>query len=122
MSRTLRRDMYGLHAVGFPTDQVKQPDPDPLAAARYSCVYWVDHLRDWDSSKSVKHEDILQDGGSVDRFLRKKYIYWLEALGLLKGKTRRVTSGQIESGRVQMRIYNMHLGIFTSNSMRGPQA
>jgi hypothetical protein len=97
MSRTLRRDMYGLCAPGFPTDQVKLPDPDPLAAARYSCVYWVDHLRDWDSSKSVKHEDILQDGGSVDKFLRKKYIYWLEALAIL----RRIADGVLSMAKLE---------------------
>ncbi|KAF2185931.1 hypothetical protein K469DRAFT_501112, partial [Zopfia rhizophila CBS 207.26] len=44
MSKTLRRDIFGLGAPGFPIDQVKQPTPDPLSSARYSCVYWVDHL------------------------------------------------------------------------------
>jgi hypothetical protein len=49
MSRTLRRDVYNLRAPGFSIDQVKQPDPDPLAAARYSCLYWIDHLLDCDT-------------------------------------------------------------------------
>jgi hypothetical protein len=48
MSRTLGRDMYQLGAPGFPIEKVKTPDPDPLAAARYSCTYWVNHLRDCD--------------------------------------------------------------------------
>lgn len=39
MSRMLQRDIYRLHAPGFPIDSVKLPDPDPLSAARYSCVY-----------------------------------------------------------------------------------
>jgi hypothetical protein len=39
MSGTLRRDVYGLSAPGISIDQVKQSDPDPLAAARYSCLY-----------------------------------------------------------------------------------
>ena len=82
MSRTLRRDIYGLHAPGFPVDQINEPEPDPLAAVRYSCIYWVDHLRDFDSSRNAK--DDLQDGGAVDKFLRQKYIYWLEALSLLR--------------------------------------
>ena len=82
MSRTLRRDIYGLRAPGFPIDQINEPEPDPLAAVRYSCIYWVDHLRDFDSSRNAKDE--LQDGGAVDKFLRQKYIYWLEALSLLR--------------------------------------
>src|SRR5205814_7417885 len=92
MSRTLRRDMYGLCAPGFPIGKVKQPDPDPLAVANYSCVYWVDHLCKWDSSKSTKHRDDIQDGGVVDKFMRQKYLYWLEALSLLKSVSEGVYS------------------------------
>src|SRR6266480_3335610 len=44
MSRTLRRDIYDLRAPGYLIEQVKPPDPDPLAALRYSCIYWVDHV------------------------------------------------------------------------------
>jgi hypothetical protein len=84
MSRTLRRDIYGLDAPGFPIDEVRQPQWDPLAAVRYSCVHWVDHLYDVDSRRS-KYEDDLQDKGKVDKFVREKYIYWLEALSLLRG-------------------------------------
>ncbi|KAI9786212.1 MAG: hypothetical protein M1839_007622 [Geoglossum umbratile] len=83
MSRTLRRDMYGLRAPGYPIDKVERPNPDPLTSVGYSCVYWVDHLCECDSSKSVKHGIDLQDGGTVNEFLRKKYLYWLEALSLL---------------------------------------
>src|SRR5205814_204663 len=47
MSRTLRRDIYSLRVLGYSIERVEQPDPDPLAASRYSCIYWVDHLCDW---------------------------------------------------------------------------
>ena len=77
MSETLHRDMYSLRDPGIPIDQVAQPEPDPLAQVRYSCVYWVDHFYDSD------HGDDLQQGGKVDKFLRLKYLYWLEALSLL---------------------------------------
>ncbi|KAH6985563.1 hypothetical protein EDB80DRAFT_231562 [Ilyonectria destructans] len=85
MSKSLRRDMYGLCAPGFPIDKVKQPDPDPLAPARYSCIYWVDHLSDAISHKTSRSIDDLHDEGTVHQFLCKKYLYWLEALGLLRG-------------------------------------
>lgn len=39
MSRTLRRNVYSLSAPGFSIDEVKQPDPDPLATTQYSCLY-----------------------------------------------------------------------------------
>jgi hypothetical protein len=82
MSRTLRRDAYSLGAPGFSIDQVKQPDPDPLATARYSCLYWIDHLLDCDTRRNTNSD--LKDGGSVDNFLCKSYLYWLEALSLMR--------------------------------------
>ncbi|KAF2183663.1 hypothetical protein K469DRAFT_667871 [Zopfia rhizophila CBS 207.26] len=84
MSRTLQRDMYSLGALGYPTKRVKRPDPDPLAASRYSCVYWINHLCDWNPNSHVNYRFDLQDGGAVDSFIRKKYLYWLETLSLCK--------------------------------------
>jgi hypothetical protein len=102
MSRTLRRDIYGLYIPGFPMDQVEQPDPDPLAAVEYSCVYWVGHLCDWGSSKSAKHRDDLQDGGVVDKFLRQKYLYWLESLSLRRSISEGVLSMAKLEGLLQV--------------------
>ncbi|KAK0751649.1 WD40-repeat-containing domain protein [Schizothecium vesticola] len=42
----LRRDIYGLRHPGTLIDDIQVPNPDPLAAIRYSCVYWIDHLCD----------------------------------------------------------------------------
>ena len=92
LSKKLRRDIYNLHALGYPIEWVKQPDPDPLAALRYSCVYWVDHLYDRNSNSYINHKDDLQDGGMVDIFVRKKYLYWLEALSLCKSMSGGVLS------------------------------
>jgi hypothetical protein len=82
LSQTLRRDMYKLDHPGFPIDRVEQPERDPLAAAWYSCVYWVDHLHDCDPTRNATND--IQNGGSVDKFLRRSYLYWLEALSLCK--------------------------------------
>ncbi|XP_014557368.1 hypothetical protein COCVIDRAFT_25929 [Bipolaris victoriae FI3] len=92
MSKTLKRDVYSLHAPGYPAEQVESPDPDPLAASRYSCIYWIDHLCDWSFSSSVNSSIDLQDGGAVHEFLRKKYLYWLEALSLCKSMPKGVIS------------------------------
>ncbi|OBT40309.1 hypothetical protein VE00_10431, partial [Pseudogymnoascus sp. WSF 3629] len=82
MSRTLRRDVYSLSAPAVSIDQVKQPKPDPLAAAQYSCLYWGNHLIDCDVGGNTIHD--LKDGGSVYKFLSMSYLYWLEALSLMK--------------------------------------
>ncbi|CAI7613168.1 unnamed protein product [Penicillium pancosmium] len=82
ISETLRRDIYNIKHPGFPIERVKERNPDPLAIARYSCVYWVDHLKDCGSSSYT--DQCLQEGGAVDNFLRKKYLHWIEALSLLR--------------------------------------
>ncbi|ERF72619.1 hypothetical protein EPUS_05673 [Endocarpon pusillum Z07020] len=82
LSRTLRRNIYGLSSVGCSIDLVKRPDPDPLMASRYSCFYWVNHLCDWNFDCYADQLVGLQDGGAVDMFVRKKFLYWLEALSL----------------------------------------
>jgi hypothetical protein len=80
MCSELRRDIYGLQHPGFPVDQITRPDPDPLARAAYSCVYWADHLG---ASTTGPENDGLRDGGKIHSFLENKYLQWLEALGLL---------------------------------------
>ncbi|KAL6411745.1 hypothetical protein AUP68_04119 [Ilyonectria robusta] len=85
MSEALRRDVYDLHHPGTSIDDIRPPKPDPLAPARYSCIYWVDHLSDALSHKTSTSIDDLHDKGTVYQFLCKKYLYWLEALSLLRG-------------------------------------
>jgi hypothetical protein len=84
MSRTLRRDIYDLYALGYLIEQVKPPDPDPLAALCYLCIYWLDHLCDWNFDCHAYQRVELQDGGIIDVFVRKKFLYWLEALSLCR--------------------------------------
>lgn len=101
MSETLHRDLYGLRHPGTPIDQITRPDPDPLAPARYSCVYWVDHLVE--SSKLGGAGCNVQDGGIVHTFFREKYLYWLEALGLLRNISNGVLSMAKLEGLLQVR-------------------
>ncbi|KAF1814205.1 HET-domain-containing protein [Eremomyces bilateralis CBS 781.70] len=90
MSEKLRRDIYGLGAPGFPVNQVKQPDSDPLSPARYSCVYWINHLADCNPARNATSD--FQDGGSIDKFLRRSYLYWLEALSICRSMSEGVVS------------------------------
>jgi hypothetical protein len=92
MSTTLRRDMYGLKALGTLINDVEIPEPDPLAALRYSCVHWVDHLCDSNPTSSTIYAACLRDRGIVDRFLREKCLYWLESLSLCKSMSKAVVS------------------------------
>ncbi|KAK4245662.1 NACHT domain-containing protein [Corynascus novoguineensis] len=82
MQKTLRRDIYNLGAPGFSIDNVMPPNPDPLALVRYPCVYWVNHLRACNPKKNTNKD--LQNGGTIDTFLREKFLNWFEALSLLR--------------------------------------
>jgi hypothetical protein len=90
MSRMLRRDMYNLKSLGCSIEEIQLPDPDPLATSRYSCIYWADHLCESDSHHHVDRAVSLQDGGSVDVFMKEKYLYWIEALSLCRSVSKGV--------------------------------
>jgi hypothetical protein len=89
LSGVLKRDIYNLRAPGYPIEQVKLPVPDPLAALRYSCIYWADHLYDWRRQPCQNFEAHLS---AVETFVRSKYLYWLEALSLCKSLSEGVVS------------------------------
>jgi archaellum biogenesis ATPase FlaH len=87
---TLRRDIYNIHRPGLRTSEIKPPNPDPMDAARYSNIYWVDHLRD--SGPKVEGDKDLDDDGAVHDFLKTKYLHWLEAMSLLGKMSNGVTA------------------------------
>ena len=62
MSKTLRRDVYGLDNWGISADKVEVPSTDPLQAVRCSCVHWTDHLAEGEPGGHL-HENSLADDG-----------------------------------------------------------
>ncbi|KAF4509475.1 hypothetical protein G6O67_003648 [Ophiocordyceps sinensis] len=106
MSSSLRNDVYGLGSPGSPVDGLKEPEPNPLAAARYSCVNWVKHLCDCDFSLSsddfsyLSRNDWLDCQGETLGFLREHFLHWIEALSL----TRTVTDGVLAISSLESRF------------------
>ncbi|KAL5371406.1 hypothetical protein DPSP01_014286 [Paraphaeosphaeria sporulosa] len=92
LSRTLRRDVYGLNALGVSVDDIVPPEPDPLAVSRYPCVYWIDHLYDANPKSRLDGVKLLPDANVVGEFVRKKYLYWIEGLSLCKSMAKGVVS------------------------------
>ncbi|KAJ5152812.1 beta transducin-like protein HET-D2Y [Penicillium canariense] len=80
MQKKLRHNVYNIPHPGHQIEQIKQPIPDPLAATRYGCIYWVEHLLNGDPDGNPE----LHDDGGVHLFLRQRYLHWLEALSLLR--------------------------------------
>jgi hypothetical protein len=81
MSSTLQHNILNINLVGNSTEEFTHLRSNPLAAIKYACVYWVDHLLEGSCGEDKYHS--LDDGGCVHRFLRQKYLHWLEGLGIL---------------------------------------
>jgi WD40 repeat protein len=93
MRSTLRRDMCGLEKPRTQTqrgsDRIKH---SILPQVTYACEYWIDHLCDSNLTSSASPDGMLRDQGTVDIFLREKFLYWLEALSLCKSVSKGVAS------------------------------
>jgi hypothetical protein len=97
MSLTLQRNMYNLHHPGVSVDgdMFLLPEPDPLAAVRYSCAYWINHFCDiYESDACPKYRIDPDDGKLVGSFLRRTILYWLGALGLIQETASALSSMQ----------------------------
>ncbi|QKD57200.2 uncharacterized protein FOBCDRAFT_251804 [Fusarium oxysporum Fo47] len=95
MNGTLKRDIYGLIEPGFVINHFQAPVYDPLAPVHYSCGYWVDHLYDSVLGKSSASDGSVQgllQEGNLNDFLKKKFLYWLEALSLCKSMSKGIVS------------------------------
>ncbi|KAF3074921.1 hypothetical protein CFAM422_002706 [Trichoderma lentiforme] len=85
LSVTLRRDMYNLRYPGALIEEyTPSQDQDILRHAKYSCVYWVDHLKAVNDLEREKSMLSLRDNGIVHHFLKEKSLNWLEALSLMR--------------------------------------
>jgi hypothetical protein len=104
LSRTLHRDMYSLKAIGSAVENVKPPHPDPLAASRYPCIYWIDHLHDSIPKSSVNRITDLQVT-AVYNFLREEYLYWLEGLSLCRS----LGTGVVSMTKLWLLVQVQHL-------------
>jgi hypothetical protein len=92
LSKTLQRDMYGLEAPGLSIDDIEPLTSGPLAASRYQCIYWIDHLCDSKSQSAANSAKDAQVMAVVREFVEKKYLHWLEALSLCRSIAKGVTS------------------------------
>ncbi|KAI1734075.1 WD40-repeat-containing domain protein [Xylaria scruposa] len=81
MTEVLRKDIYNLPQPSCFVTDVKAPDPDPLASIKYACAYWIDHLS---AIKGCHNGFGLGDIEKINRFLEEQFLYWLEAMSLMR--------------------------------------
>jgi hypothetical protein len=101
MFQELRRNIF----------DIKKPDPNPLAASRYACVYWVNHLED----SGCESENSLEYSRYVDEFLQQKYLHWLEALSILGSVSEGIAAMLKLEGLLQVSENSNHENILASH-------
>lgn len=77
--KRLRRDMYGIQDDTIHSRDIIVPDPSPLSTIEYSCLHWVQHLREAGIIQAQ-----LSNGTLLYQFMHRVYLYWLEAVSLLE--------------------------------------
>jgi hypothetical protein len=103
MSHILRRDIYSLQDPGRSIEEVQSPDPDPLTPIRYACVYWIDHLCEIESG----HDELgLGGNGKINAFLKEHFLYWLEALSLMRSMSSAVAAIRKLENLLVVRIHS----------------
>ncbi|KAI9376536.1 WD40-repeat-containing domain protein [Aspergillus egyptiacus] len=83
----LKQDICKMKAPGFRVAELapgKVEECLPLHV-QYACRHWVDHLAALDDIKPESAS--LADGGPVHRFMQNKFLFWLEALSVMKHLT-----------------------------------
>ncbi|KAK4062292.1 hypothetical protein Trihar35433_9113 [Trichoderma harzianum] len=102
MSELLTRDMYNLSDLDIHIDDAQALDPNPLTTIGYSCVFWIDHFVESITSKAKTTTTTTEDISQVlvddtKAFIERKYLFWLEALSLL----RRIPEGIMSMRKLQ---------------------
>jgi hypothetical protein len=82
MSAILKRDIYGLQHYGLESEDRRPPEQNPLAPVQYSCVFWLDHLREAIKASPRNSKELCDRGFE---FLKEHCLHWLESLSLLHG-------------------------------------
>lgn len=98
MSDGLRYNIYDLNPASEAADFTPPQSDDPMAALRYSCEFWVEHLE--------KGAGPLSEDSGAFAFLEAHLLHWLESLSLMQKSTIAVPSVRklLEKARVSLRI------------------
>ncbi|KAF4429637.1 vegetatible incompatibility HET-E-1 [Fusarium acutatum] len=82
MQDMLHRNLYELKDNCALIDDIPVLPSAPLTIAAYACVYWVDHFCAWPLAENQHQTSLCYH--MITQFLEKKYLYWLEAMSLLR--------------------------------------
>ncbi|EWG53259.1 hypothetical protein FVEG_11729 [Fusarium verticillioides 7600] len=82
MHNRLHRNLCGFKDSCVLIDEMDILPSAPLTIAGYACVYWVDHFCAWLLTDNRHQNSLCYD--IITKFVETKYLYWLEAMSLLR--------------------------------------
>ncbi|SCO88782.1 related to vegetatible incompatibility protein HET-E-1 [Fusarium oxysporum] len=82
MHDRLHRNLYKLKDSCVLIDEMDVLEGSSLTIVGYACVYWVDHFCAWLLTDNQHQNNLCYT--MITQFLENKYLYWLEAMSLLR--------------------------------------
>ncbi|KAJ4012702.1 hypothetical protein NW752_008419 [Fusarium irregulare] len=82
MQKGLHRDLYAINDPGALIDGIESPESHSLNSLQYACIHWAEHFHEGFLELSELQYTSTFD--LISTFCKEKYIYWLEAMSLLR--------------------------------------
>ncbi|KAF5247118.1 hypothetical protein FAUST_970 [Fusarium austroamericanum] len=90
MHKGLHRDVFRLGDPGVLIDEIETPQSHALLTVGYACLHWADHFHD--GNLQELQGECVPSFSLVVAFLKEIYLYWLEAMSLLRCASEAVTA------------------------------
>ncbi|KAF4503255.1 vegetatible incompatibility HET-E-1 [Fusarium agapanthi] len=105
MQDMLHRNLYELKDNCALLDDIPVLPSAPLTIAGYACIYWVDHFCGCTLTDDQNQNNLYY--AMITQLLESKYLYWLEAMSLLRCTSEAIKVMQrLEDKLVEDRVSN----------------
>ncbi|EXL69432.1 hypothetical protein FOPG_14612 [Fusarium oxysporum f. sp. conglutinans race 2 54008] len=102
MHDRLHRNLYKLKDSCALIDEMHVLEGSSLTIVGYACVYWVDHFCAWLLTDDQHQNSLCYT--MITKFLENKYLYWLEAMSLLRCTSEAIKAMQRLEDKLEGRV------------------
>ncbi|KAL5597221.1 hypothetical protein FOBRF1_011014 [Fusarium oxysporum] len=115
MHDRLHRNLYKLKGSCVLIDEMDVLERSSLTIIGYACVYWVDHFCAWLLTDNQHQKNFCY--AMITQFLENKYLYWLEAMSLLRCTSEAIKAMQRLEDKLEGRV-SEELKTFVKDAIR----
>ncbi|KAH7223029.1 hypothetical protein BKA60DRAFT_668964 [Fusarium oxysporum] len=102
MHDRLHRNLYKLKDSCALIDEMDVLEGSSLIIVGYACVYWADHFCTWLLTNNQHQNNFCY--AMITQFLENKYLYWLEAMSLLRCTSEAIKAMQRLEDKLEGRV------------------